>query len=268
MDAPMVAIIWCALFSIAAGVPLSLNTWAALGCAVWTIYLADRWLDGVPELPQLLPERHRFWMGQRPLLAVVAAVAVASAIWFGWRAATWALLAAAAPAGLGALVHLAVVHRLRWRYWPKEAAVGAIFAMGVLAPVAAGLCAMPAPLAAAASVFALLCWLNCVVIEYGEWRAGIAMGEPGPWVAACGRHTARIAAGIALLTVVFGLAAGRTWHPVLAAEAGASVLLAMVGARRWLDPTALATAADLALLLPAVGVSLLEVGLGLGRMPS
>ncbi|MEZ5399431.1 MAG: hypothetical protein R2729_07155 [Bryobacteraceae bacterium] len=257
VDAPVVALAWCALFASAAGVGVDLDAWAALGATVWSIYLADRALDGAGELPTLLPDRHRFWAGKEPLLLAAFAASLLLLGWFLLRAMSWGLLAAAVPAIGGVVSHLWIVHRMRWRPWPKEAAVGATFALGVPAPVVAASFKLTAPLAAACAVFGALCWLNCVVIEYGEWHAGLG-GEPGPLVEACGRRAAPIGAALAIAAAALSFLFAPAWRPLFLAEAAAALLLAAAGARRWLDTTALAPCADLALFLPAVAAWLLR----------
>lgn len=253
----MEAVAWTALLGEAARATRHFDAWAALGFALWAISLADRWLDGVNELPQLLPERHRFWMGQRQLLALMAACAAIGAGWFGWRAASWTLAVCALPAALGAATHVWMVHLRRWRKWPKEAAVGAVFAAGVIAPAAAGLCALPLPLLGAGAILGALCALNCITIEYGEWRSGLAIDEPSPLVRWLGGHASWAGTAIAIVTALASLVAPG-WRAVLLAQCVSAAGLAAVASRRWLDVTALAPASDFALLAPAMAAWVLR----------
>jgi hypothetical protein len=132
-----------------------------------------------------------------------------------------------------ALVHLVMV-RLLHLAWPKEAAVGALFALGASLVVWADV----KTIADVASIllFACLCWMNCAAIE--EWESDRAA-----------RH-------IGVASVVIGAAATLLYahRPVLGgaelASAFGFLLLNML--RRRLSLDALRVLADVALLSPVV----------------
>ena len=209
---------------------------ALLVAAVWLIYSADRMLDawrGSVNRP-----RHEFcrlhWRALLPIWGAVFALATCLS-WFVLPSVLFArgmgLLAAVA-------VYLVAVHTAPpWfrRFWPKEAMVGVLFALG--ASVAAWNHVRSAADMLTVLLFSCLCWINCIAIEQwetgeGHWPVGIA--------AAC----------IALAAILF-LSRDR---PILASAESASALAFVLldRGRPRLSLDAQRVLADAALLSPIV----------------
>ena len=271
LDAPTLAVVWCLAFAWAAGVPLSPFALVFLGMATWIAYVGDRVLDArLGRDRALLRDRHRFygelWQAQRVLL--LGAVLGAALVCLGCCVALPpALVGGYAAVSVVSLGYFGVVHgrsaALR-RALPKEAVVGAVFAVAASLPVLvdgdkarrAGPF-LPVSLALAVGLLALLAWMNCVCIE--RWESDAAQ------LRAADRST-RAAARHAPLLLMGGAAAAVTatlgstalgalptlarLSPLLAASF--LVLWALDRLRARLSPAALRISADLALLTPLV----------------
>ncbi len=107
-------------------------------------------------------------------------------------------------------VYLVIVHtapeRLR-RLWPKEVAVGVLFTLGTCLAtwslagdvVATGL---RQTLITPALLFAALCSLNCIAIEFWEWRRGEKTATIHPLTAWVGKRLPWLALAIAASSLV------------------------------------------------------------------
>jgi len=224
LDAPAVAVLWQVLFARSFHVQLSPDITILLAMVVWLIYVADRVLDtlkvpagGAEPVRHIFYRRH-LWAFLLPFSAVFLLAA--------WMSLT-KLEARTFRNGIAILlavgVYFLITHLLspgRERL-PKEMLVGVLFALGTCFPVwehvSSGVAVMLAPFV----IFTILCWLNCVAIEYEEWvrLRHRQFGSPHPWTIWMGRHfffitfaTAVIAAG--LIASGFGRA---TWQ-LLASE--------------------------------------------------
>jgi hypothetical protein len=170
IDAPIVALLWQILFARCFHASIHPVATLLLVLAVWLIYAADRLLDARAKTPPL--PRHEFyrrhWMVVTPVWIAVLGVA-------GWLAMTRLPLAIferglALAAAVG--IYFFAVHRLGWT-WPKELAVGVLFALGT--SLAAWSQVRSAVDAATIVLFSCLCWINCVAIEKWEQR------DPSQW---------------------------------------------------------------------------------------
>lgn len=230
LDAPLVAALWQVLFARCFHVPWDPAATLLLLLTVWLIYSADRTLDAWrgPERSPRHEFHRRHWRTLLPLWIAVFALA-------GWMALArlspgmfvrGALLLAAVSA------YFLVVHGAR-RHWPKEAAVGALFALGA-SLVAWGEVRTLAD-AATIVLFFGLCWMNCVAIQ--KWE-----GDRLDWPAGA------VALGVACAAALL-LYADR---PVLGGAELASALafVALDRARRRLSADAVRVLADVALLSP------------------
>jgi hypothetical protein len=172
LDAPLVAVVWQLLFAGCLRVHLSPVIVVLLACGSWTIYALDRVLDVARPESRLEPgERHRFYERHwRAFTILLCLVGIASGV--------AALTILPAPVRRGGLLlcvlvvlYLAIVHSFggRLRQWfPKEYAVGALFAAGVTLPFWSRMRhADPIELIAFA-LFGLACQINTVAIEYWE----------------------------------------------------------------------------------------------------
>jgi hypothetical protein len=172
IDAPIVAVLWQILFARCFHASVNAAAALLLVLAVWLIYAADRMLDA--RWTKLRLPRHefyrRYWMIVTPVWIAVLVVA-------GWLAFTH-LSAEVFEHGIALAVvvglYFFAVHRLRWT-WPKELAVGVLFALG--ASLATWNKVHSAVDAGAIVLFSCLCWINCVAIEKWEHQ----QRDPAEW---------------------------------------------------------------------------------------
>ena len=163
------AVLWQILFVRCFRGQPDLASAALLAAAVWLIYSADRMLDawrGIENRP-----RHEFYKCHwRRLLPAWAAVFILTGF-VSWIALPWILFARGVCLIGAVAVYFGVVHvapkRLR-RYWPKEAMVGVLFALG--ASLAAWNEVRTAADILTLLLFSCLCWINCAAIE--QWESG------------------------------------------------------------------------------------------------
>jgi hypothetical protein len=232
LDAPVVAVLWQILFARCFQVPVDPMAAILLLLTVWLIYAADRALDawrGECQSP-----RHEFYRRRwRALLPVWAAVLGLT----GWLAAErlspgvferGAILLAAVGLYF-ALVHSGILR------WPKEAAVGVLFALGA-SLVAWEKVKTPADIATIL-LFSGLCWMNCIAIQ--KWE-----GERLDWSPSVAALVLACAAGALLYA----------HRPVLggAELASAFAFLLLDRVRRRLSADAVRVLADVALLSPVL----------------
>lgn len=84
VDAPMVAVVWAALFARVSGGRLSAVEASALVLSVWIIYVSDRLLDGWTARNRAeLQERYLFCERHRFALAGLVMAATAVVLWLG-----------------------------------------------------------------------------------------------------------------------------------------------------------------------------------------
>jgi hypothetical protein len=214
LDAPIVALLWQALFSRCLHVQIRWPAIVALALSTWMIYAVDRLLDGRSPGASSMSLRHKFSSRHRTSILTFVSLAVACLLWtcqhlkaVVFQDGVWMLGAVA--------VYFAIVHfappAIR-RLWPKEVAVGVLFALGTclatwaLAGRGEPAGARPA-LIAPALLFAALCSLNCMAIEV--WECG-RTGKTSPihpltaWVGARVQFTALAIAALALVFMPMG----------------------------------------------------------------
>jgi hypothetical protein len=236
LDAPLVAVLWQVLFVRCFRAQPGIVAPTLLASAVWLIYSADRMLDawrGIDNRP-----RHEFYKHYwRLLLPAWGSVFVLTGL-LSWIALPWGLFARGVGLIGAVAVYFAVVHaapeRIR-RYWPKEAMVGVLFALG--ASVAAWNQVRSVADILTLLLFSCLCWINCAAIE--QWESG-----RGRW------PVGAISGGIALAALILL----HQHRPVLGGAESASALAFV-----WLDRgrpklslDMLRVLADVALLSPIV----------------
>ena len=256
LDAPLVAVAWQGWWAHATGVALPPCHGIVLLLGVWLMYLGDRLADlrrARPDDP--LTARHGFAGRQRRFLLVFAAV----------LAGILTVLAPCAlpprhfAAGLGLLAlvggYFWLIHRRqtqRWcAYFPKEAMVGGMFAFGTAFFVLWRLPLPSAPLVAAVSLFALVCFLNCALIT--RWEQNVQdLRHPASLLNSFPRLTRR---GLQPLCWVLGAMAaglGVSLHTALFLPLAASALSLGVldRCRQRLSVNMLRVLADAVLLTP------------------
>jgi hypothetical protein len=253
LDAPLVALLWQALFAHTFGIAVPASVASALAVAVWCIYVTDRLLDTARS--DARTTRHQFSLRHRKPLAI--------AVVFGF--AVLALVCSRLPVatlrsgwGLGAFVgiYFAAVHGIRLhRFWVpiKEAVVGFTFAAGVTLPVWASL-GVHWQLLLPAVLFGCVCTLNCLAIDFWEgavwegalWESLLANTNP-----TSSGHLTTVSACLAGLSGLCLLFSPPALHPIYAALSGASLLLfALLYDAGRFSLASLRVLADLALCTP------------------
>lgn len=266
LDAPLVAVLWQALFLRCFHATFDRLAAGLLVLSVWLIYAADRWLDVWKKPVRVSPKfdarqnralvtnlvttqepaRHRFYRRhwRRMLPAWIAVFAMAA--WLAWTRLPEVLFerGIALLAAIG--VYFALVHFAPRRLWPKEFAVGILFAMGT-SLAAWGHVRSPVDIATIV-LFCALCWINCAAIEVWEQRAVWEQpaGREQPRVSEWPVRLAAIAVGLVALIFLYDQ------RPILAGAetASAFAFVALDRAKHRLSPEALRVLADIALLTP------------------
>jgi hypothetical protein len=272
LDAPMVGVAWAALFVREGGGRLGLAEAVALALAVWVIYTTDRLLDGWSTQNRAeLRARHVFC--ERHRRAFVGAVLAATGVIVFLAVTTLPLSEVRAGFGLGVVVvtYMVGIHLGRGalaQRWPKELAVGILFAAGATLPWWSRGVAISFGAMAAFGSLAVLCAGNCMAIESWE-RAGDERtrddgDKKAPGVGSSSKSRGRGFAvermrglaialvGVAGVLGVLGVAPQTMRGALAAAVAGAVLLLALHGLRHRLTPEALRVLADAVLLVPPV----------------
>jgi hypothetical protein len=263
LDAPIVAVLWQALFVRCFSAPISLIAMGTLGLTVWFIYVADRMLDALRWDPELAPPaRHAFchehWNG-------MAAAAIGGLFTLGGLCARlpFPLLRNGIVLLTTVGIYFAIVHgrplRLR-RFWPKEIVVGAIFCVGTcLAAWTESPPSLRGEMILPASLFAALCVLNCVAVEYWEWSGSASFWNDSPhpvslWI---GARVASLSFSIgAVAALSLSLAPART-HPLFLSLLLSSFMTCYLSMRsQALTVPSRRVLADAALLTPLLALAI------------
>jgi hypothetical protein len=181
LDAPLVAVLWQALFARKLGVTLDWHDPVLLGVAVWIIYAADRWIEGwrldlntVQTLRHGFYIRHRwpvFWTG---IFAIVATTVIAITRLDAREFKAGFILLI--PTVLYLFSHQ-LVHRHHPLRIPKEIVIAVIFAIGcALAPAVVAPENIPS-LLVPVTLFGLLCFANCALIASWERDVDTSHGQ-------------------------------------------------------------------------------------------
>lgn len=239
--------------------------WSApvlLALGTWLIYVADRILDGVHDgiQPGRLRERHLFYVRFRRRFLIACAI---GGVLLLWLVATHMGATARMEDTLlflVAIVYFCVIHLCgpeSERWFPKEIAVGLVFAAAVAVPAWSRLAGHRLSLVPVAALFAGLCWLNCVAIEKWERPAiqPVRMADSTHFTTRWAqKNLLSVSGGIALIAAVgFFLS---VVHPApvsmtvlyLACEISAGLFVVLDRSR--LGSVQLRIAADAALLTP------------------
>ena len=241
LDAPVIAVVWQDAIAKAFGTPLPMAARTALFCAVWGVYLADRFADSRrSEAP--LADRHLF-ANRHPRLVLIFTAAslvggVTSGLYLDWK--TWV---AAAAIAVSTAIYLI------WSHAPglprpapllKEAAASIIFALGcALVPALMGGTEYVA-FWRAVGLFGGLCLVNCSIVD---------SLSPGGKVRKIPFFCA--AAGVLALLSLASIVPGRNLSGFVPACLVAALLLAGAGGiYRWKGARFAAVYCDVALLAP------------------
>jgi hypothetical protein len=255
LDAPLVAAAWELLIAREYKIPAPEATTLVLALAVWVIYVGDRVFDALRlKTTEGLAARHRFYREHwRAFLLPVAVAGFAG----GWLAVTQLdaavfLNGVILLAAIGA--YFGFVHLLPRRQWfPKELAVGVVFAAGCFLPAWRGAALPGLDLMLPALLFAGVCWVNLGIIEHTEWSRlrDRQWDAPHPWSVWLGRHAVAASAAAVLLALLFMPLAVSGARMLLAAVAlGAAGLAALGACTDKLSVDAVRVWADVGLLAP------------------
>lgn len=265
LDAPTVAVAWCAAFLSVVGVPLSQPSarWPItfLCLATWLCYVGDRTQDArAARDGSALRARHHFygrwWRTRRISLVALLSVAAVACATAGLLGLARPLLVDYVALTLASLLYFAWVHSGRERsarVLAKEAAVAVIFALGCILPAwssASNL--LRSQLAPAGTLFALLCWLNCVAIERWEGR-GIVDKRAHPSTRWAARHLNALLIASALASAALAVWRHTVSRPTALAPYLACAFLLLATLERFrlrLSVDSLRIFADVALLTP------------------
>lgn len=238
LDAPIVAVVWQALFAWSFRAKFDPLAAVLLTLAVWVIYVADRVFDAWGHSntwgqPNRQP-RHEFYRRNWRTVAPFWIAALGVSAWLAWTRLPAALFSRGVILLVAVAIYFGFAH-LSKRRWPKELAVAVLFTLG--ASLAVWQYASTWIDIATIALFGVLCWINCAAIEQWEQR-GL-----DHWPV---RGTALCVALIALFFLY-------DHRPILAgAETASAFAFVMLDrAKLRLSPDALRVLADVALLTPA-----------------
>jgi hypothetical protein len=169
LDAPTVAVLWAWSLARAVRVAPPISDLAVLGIGTWLIYIGDRLLDGRPGAdPNALRERHHFHGRHRRVLLIAGFGAAALLL------VCIARMPAAARRDDAVLFAVAIAYFLAVHLpaapvrFPRELAVGVLFACACTVPAWSQAQASHAALRWLCLLFAALCSLNCLAIHAWE----------------------------------------------------------------------------------------------------
>ena len=256
LDAPIVAILWQLLAARCLGLALSPYEILLLGAAIWLIYAGDHVLDALRSSPcDKESPRRRFYRRNIRKFAITVLMAALAMAPLAHRLLAPAMFRAglwlAAWVGLYfALIHLVP---LDWRgRWPREFAVAIFFTVGTFLAIWIAAAGKVGRIAAPATLFLLLCWVNCCAIEF--WES--ARSDDAPAIHASTRwlamHSSLVAIFIALLSVILEFASLLPAGFFVAALLSGAALYALTTLRSRVSTDFLRVAADLALCTPAL----------------
>lgn len=255
LDAPTVAALWAWGMAGAFHVRLPWSAPLLLALGTWLLYIADRILDGVGSrrFHAGLRDRHYFYMRHRRGFLVAGACGALLLVWLIATRMTAAAFHEDLVLFALALVYFGLIHLCgpAVEHWfPKEMAVGVVFASATAVPAWSRLAGHRLQLLPLVILFATLCWMNCAAIEKWETESGHAHATT-QWLQ---QRLQPVAVLIATLAILGAIVAALLRLPprtttLYAACATSALLLAGLD-RADLSATQLRIAADAVLLTP------------------
>ena len=261
LDAPIVAVVWAALFARASGRKLSSAEAIALILSVWIIYLSDRLLDGYRARNRAtLRARHLFCERHRSAMVFLILAAGTAVLWISSDHLQGGEIAAGVKLGIILILYMAGIHtgygRMAW-FVPKEISVGLLFALGTTLP----LWTLGLRFARNGYLpwvfFGSLCCLNCLSIECWENRHALKGWNQPPhplvrWADPRIHFISAFLAAGALALCFFYNVRGASQFAWWAISGAALLILVLNSLRTKFSPAALRVLADVALLVPAL----------------
>ncbi len=264
LDAATVAGLWAYAFGRAMGLHLPVMAPLLLATGTWMIYVGDRILDGLhPQTTGGMRKRHYFYAEHRGAFLLCGLVVGTCLAWLILTRMQPLVRREDTILFVGAAVYFYIIHsrgRRVERWLPKELVVGVLFAAATAVPTWARVPGRHLRLLPAVVLFAGLCWLNCVAIEWWEHQGTPRRSEAASqeahvstrWAA---RYLRRAAAGFAGASLVLAAVAYHGPEPEVAwleiALLVSSLLYILLDVfRRRLTSLELRIAADAALLTP------------------
>ena len=250
LDVPLIAVVWQLLLGRTLGADLNWPHSALLGVAVWLIYSADRWLDGLELGRDARTARHRFHVRYRRTILRVWSVVGVAALVGGLTLLTRSELLAAVLLASLMFGYFVVRHGSTTGSQPKELHIALIFALGVaFLPSLHG--APLLPLVVSMLLFAALVFLNCALIA--RWEGDLDV-EAVPFATRAPKIAAQLDVG-ALGLAGCGFALGlTTYAPLFFALGGSALVLYGLDHLGTLGPAARRVLADAALLTPLLAL--------------
>ncbi len=255
LDAPLVAVVWQHWWAHVAQVELPWQRDAILAAAVWTIYLADRLAD-VTAGPAADhgTARHAFSREARMVIVrvvpgLILVLAVVTPWWLTGKEFGAGLCLLALAGGYFWTTHRRA-GQLRTPRLPKEAAVGALFALGSAAFALCRAGRIPGPLLLGVCLGGALFFLNCALIT--SWEESLRdLDDPASLLNAFPGVVRRLRAGcLATACVALGLSIASRSDLFLPVAASAMLLWWLDRCRGFLSTDALRVLVDMALLTP------------------
>jgi hypothetical protein len=251
-----VAVLWQVLLTQSLGLSVNRMEPLVLALTVWFLYVADQLLDALqPETDAWQPVRkvfYRRYFRATAALGLSLALGILPLAYFWLRPSTFH---GGLELAIAVIVYFLAIHAAppHWRgFWPREAAVALLFALGTFLPVWFASGRRSVALAAPALLFALLCWANCALIETWEWQ--LAGGKTGPRPNAAtrwtGRHLGFTGIGIAIAAIGAAVAGLMPREFVVACVLSGAALSLLALRRSRLPADAVSVAANLALCSP------------------
>jgi len=175
LDAPIVAAVWLFAFSRAFESPVDFPVYAVLFLTVWSIYVADRLLDGFRQAKwDLATERHRFVRRHQKRFIGLLLILLSLAAGLTLKALSIDLIVTGLVLCAVVAIYFTAFVRLFPQLKPlraKEFACGFVFAAGTAIGVDAvrhGVLSHPARFLPPILLFAALCIFNCLIIAARE----------------------------------------------------------------------------------------------------
>ena len=261
LDAPIVAVVWAALFARASGRKLSVAEAIALILSVWIIYLSDRLLDGYRARNRAtLQDRHLFCERHRSAMVFLILAAGAAALWIIADHLPGDEITAGVKLGIILILYMAGIHSgYGWMAWivPKEISVGLLFALGTTLPLWTQGLRFARNGYLPWSFFGSLCCLNCLSIECWENHHALKgwIQPPRPlvrWADSRIHFISTLLAAGALALCFFYNVRGASQFAWWAISGAALLILVLNSLRTNFSSAALRVLADVALLVPAL----------------